>query len=110
MFCILLAFIVIGGAYLLRTKFFPKKIRHVILISIDTCRADYLSCYGYDKKTTPNIDTIASKGILFEHVVSSVPLTLPSHSTMLTGTLPTYHKVHDNSGFKSNRFIIRYTL
>ena len=41
-----------------------EKIRNVLLISIDTCRADYLSCYGYTKKTTPNIDTIAEEGMI----------------------------------------------
>ncbi|MCK4998166.1 MAG: sulfatase-like hydrolase/transferase, partial [Anaerohalosphaera sp.] len=57
-----------------------QKIRNVVLISIDTCRADYLSCYGYPHRTTPNIDAIAAKGIVFENVYSPVPLTLPAHS------------------------------
>lgn len=77
-----------------------KKIERIVIISIDTCRADYLSCYGYRRKTTPNIDAIARDGILFEHAVSPVPLTLPAHSTMLTGTIPPYHKVRDNNEYR----------
>ena len=73
-----------------------REIRNVLLISIDTCRADHLSCYGYKQKTTPNIDAIAAEGVLFENVVAPTPLTLPSHSSMLTGTIPVYHSVHDN--------------
>lgn len=75
-------------------------IRNVLLISIDTCRADHLSCYGYEQRTTPNIDALARQGILFENAISPVPLTLPAHSSMLTGTIPPYHGVHDNTGYQ----------
>jgi arylsulfatase A-like enzyme/Flp pilus assembly protein TadD len=74
----------------------PKQIRHIVLISIDTCRPDYLSCYGYPLKTTPNIDAIAAEGTLFENAITTAPITLPAHSSMLTGTTPPYHGVHDN--------------
>ncbi len=74
----------------------PRDIRNVLLISIDTCRADYLSCYGYKSKTTPNIDAVAAEGILFENTISPIPITLPAHSSMLTGTIPPYHGIHDN--------------
>jgi arylsulfatase A-like enzyme/Flp pilus assembly protein TadD len=77
-----------------------RQICNVLIISIDTCRADYLSCYGYQRKTTPNIDAIAEQGILFENAVSPVPLTLPAHGSMLTGTIPPYHGVHDNLGYR----------
>jgi arylsulfatase A-like enzyme len=80
-----------------RTK--DKPARHVILISMDTTRADHLSCYGFNKKTTPNIDKLAKDGVLFEQCISSNAKTLPAHSTMLTGTNPVYHGVHDNSGY-----------
>jgi arylsulfatase A-like enzyme len=76
------------------------EVRHVILISIDTCRADYLSCYGYPRPTTPNIDQFAREGILFENVISPIPVTLPAHSSMLTGTIPPYHGVHNNINYK----------
>jgi len=71
-------------------------IRNVLLISIDTCRADRLSSYGYERQTTPNIDVLAQTAILFKNANSPVPLTLPAHSSALTGTYPPYHKVHDN--------------
>jgi arylsulfatase A-like enzyme/Flp pilus assembly protein TadD len=76
------------------------EIRNIILISIDTCRADYLSCYGYPQETTPNIDAFARNATLFKNVVSPVPITLPAHCTMLTGTIPPFHGVHNNSFFK----------
>ena len=61
-----------------------NRIRQIILISIDTCRADYLDCYGYKDKTTPNISALAAEGVLFENVVSPVPLTMPAHSSLMT--------------------------
>ena len=78
----------------------PGKIRNVLLISIDTCRADYLGCYGCGLETTPSIDALAAQSVLFEHVVTPVPLTLPAHSSMLTGTIPPYHRVHDNLDYR----------
>jgi len=78
----------------------PKDMRHAVLISIDTCRADHLGCYGYSRKTSPNIDALAADGVLFNHAVSPIPITLPSHSSMLTGTIPPYHGVRDNSSYR----------
>ncbi len=96
-----LTLIAIGAVwFLLKLYSGPKEIRHIVLISIDTCRADYLSCYGYHRKTTPNIDTVAKNGVLFTNVVTSVPITLPAHSSMLTGTIPPYHGAHDNNNYK----------
>jgi len=98
---LVLVLFVVGGWWLLgRSTPDPHNIRNVVLISIDTCRADYLSCYGYPRKTTPNIDQIAAEGIRFENVISPVPITLPAHSSMLTGTLPPYHGVHDNMDYQ----------
>jgi tetratricopeptide (TPR) repeat protein len=77
-----------------------KAVRNVILISIDTLRPDYLSCYGYPRETTPHIDRIAGEGILFSNVISPVPITLPAHTSMLTGTIPPYHGVHDNLDYR----------
>jgi arylsulfatase A-like enzyme/Tfp pilus assembly protein PilF len=71
-------------------------IRHVVLISLDTCRADYLSCYGYGKPTTPYIDALAGEGYLFSHAMTPIPLTLPAHTSMLTGTIPPHHGKHEN--------------
>ncbi|MHC4930503.1 MAG: sulfatase-like hydrolase/transferase, partial [Planctomycetota bacterium] len=72
---------------------------HVVIISMDTTRADYLSCYGYEHKTTPNIDAVAAEAVRFEHVIAPIPLTLPSHSTMMTGTIPPRHGIHDNLNY-----------
>ncbi len=73
---------------------------NIILITIDTLRSDRLGCYGYSLADTPNIDRLASDGIRFKTAVAQVPLTLPSHATILTGTLPTAHGVRDNIGYK----------
>jgi arylsulfatase A-like enzyme len=73
-----------------------SSVRNVLLISIDTCRADHLGCYGYGRDTTPHIDQLAREGILFENAVSPVPMTLPAHSSMLCGTNPPHHGVHTN--------------
>ena len=75
-------------------------VRSVVLISIDTCRADHLSCYGFDRQTTPNIDTVAKQGTLFTRAHSTNSSTLPAHSSMLTGTNPPYHGVHDNKNYR----------
>ncbi len=72
-------------------------IRNVVLISIDTCRADHLSCYGYKRPTTPNIDAVARDGAMFKMAITPVPLTTPAHSSMLTGTYPPTHGVRLNS-------------
>ena len=76
------------------------RIRNVLLISIDTCRSDYLSCYGYKDQTTPHIDAVAAEGFLFDNAISPTPLTLPAHCTLLTGTNPLYHAVHNNSHYR----------
>jgi arylsulfatase A-like enzyme/Tfp pilus assembly protein PilF len=73
---------------------------NLLLVSIDTLRADRLGCYGYDKIRTPHIDQLAAEGVRFETVVSQVPLTLPSHCSILTGTYPAYHGVRDNVGYR----------
>ena len=69
-----------------------------MLISIDTCRADHLRCYGYKRETTPNIDAVARDGVLFQEALTPVPLTTPAHSSMFTGTYPPTHGVHLNNG------------
>lgn len=78
---------------------YADTIQHVVLISIDTCRADHLGCYNYSHDTSPNIDAVAAEGVLFNHAVTPAPITLPAHSSMLTGTIPPYHKVRDNDNY-----------
>ncbi|MFC1739035.1 sulfatase [Planctomycetota bacterium] len=102
---VVLVAVAAGAIYLLRPASGPaeKDIRSIILISIDTCRADYLGCYGYPRRITPNIDKFAEESILFNNVISPVPITLPAHSSMLTGTTPPYHGVHYNYDYKLDK-------
>lgn len=100
---VLVVLVVLGGIglrFFRAVKGTSTPIDKVLLISIDTCRADVLGCYGCPLPTTPNIDAVAGEGILFENVISPVPLTLPAHCSMLTGTIPPYHGVHDNMEYR----------
>jgi arylsulfatase A-like enzyme/Tfp pilus assembly protein PilF len=72
----------------------------VVLVSIDTLRADHLPLYGYKAGSTPNLDRLGREGIVFDDVYSHCPLTLPAHASMLTGLLPPHHGVRDNLGFR----------
>jgi len=69
----------------------------VILISIDTLRADHLSAYGYRRIRTPNIDSFAEHGTLFGNVDAQVPLTLPSHTSLFTSTYPFQNRIEENA-------------
>lgn len=73
-----------------------EKIRNVLLITLDTTRADHLGCYGAAGAVTPNLDRLAREGTRFAHCMTSTPLTTPSHSTIMTGTYPFVHGVHGN--------------
>ena len=97
---LLLAAAVAVCFFFVRSLLQSREIRNIVLISIDTCRADHLSCYGYPRNTTPNIDAVAEEGFLFKNTISPVPQTLPAHTSMLCGTIPTYHGVHDNDGYR----------
>ncbi|MCJ7485022.1 MAG: sulfatase-like hydrolase/transferase, partial [Candidatus Aminicenantes bacterium] len=72
---------------------------NVILITVDTLRADKVGCYGNPVVRTPTMDAFAAGGVRFENCISQTPLTLPSHTTIMTGTLPPFHGVRDNGGF-----------
>lgn len=72
----------------------------VILISIDTLRADRLPAYGYTKIETPALERLRRDGLLYENAYSHVPLTLPSHASLFTGLLPPEHGVRDNLGYR----------
>lgn len=103
-------------------------IRNVLLITLDTTRADRLGCYGYTKALTPNLDRLAGQGIQFLNAYTHVPLTLPAHCSILTGTLPLYHQVHNNgfyaldgqiptlaevfqrAGYKTGAFVASFTV
>jgi len=71
----------------------------VVLITIDTLRADRVGCYGYKPARTPTLDALAQDGVWFRTVVAPAPLTLPSHCSILTGTYPPTHGVRDNLGY-----------
>jgi arylsulfatase A-like enzyme/Flp pilus assembly protein TadD len=70
----------------------------VILITIDTLRADHVGCYGAQTVKTPTLDALAHDGIVFERAISQVPLTWPSHAVILTGTYPFQNGVQDFTG------------
>ncbi len=71
----------------------------LLLVTIDTLRADRLGCYGRPGAETPIIDGLAARGVRFDHSVAHQPLTLPSHASILTGLTPLRHGVRDNAGF-----------
>jgi len=69
----------------------------VILISIDTLRADHLSAYGYRRIGTPHIDSFAQQGTLFTNIEAQIPLTLPSHTSLFTSTYPFENQIEENA-------------
>ncbi len=71
----------------------------VVLVSIDTLRADHLPAYGYKGVATPALDALARDSVVFENAYSPVPLTLPAHASLLSGQLPPVHGVRDNLGY-----------
>jgi arylsulfatase A-like enzyme/Flp pilus assembly protein TadD len=79
-----------------RTPAPPPRAANVVLVTIDTLRADRLGCYGSRDVATPRLDRIAAEGALAEEASAHVPLTRPSHVSMLTGLLPVEHGIRDN--------------
>ena len=72
---------------------------NLLLVTLDTTRADILGCYGKERAGTANLDRLAEEGYLFLDAMSAAPVTLPSHSTIMTGTYPPWHGVRDNGIF-----------
>jgi arylsulfatase A-like enzyme/Tfp pilus assembly protein PilF len=72
---------------------------NLILITIDTLRADHLGSYGYRDIETPHIDALAREGVRFANAASTVPFTLPAHSSIMTGIYPPSHGVRENVGY-----------
>jgi len=72
---------------------------NVLLVTLDTTRADRIGAYGWGHARTPNIDALAAGGVRFAQAYCSAPLTLPSHCSILTGTYPLYHKVRNNGSY-----------
>lgn len=89
---ILVLVVATGAALLPRERSAPVRTRpNIILLSIDTLRADRVGCYGYDRGTTPALDAFAGGGVRFERAYAPQPWTLTSHMTMLTGLYPSVH-------------------
>ena len=72
---------------------------NLLIVTFDTTRADHIGCYGNQSIQTPNIDRLAADGIRFEHAYAAAPITLPSHTTLMTGAYPMAHGVRDNGSF-----------
>lgn len=72
---------------------------NVLLITLDTTRADHLGCYGHPAIKTPNIDALARQGVRFTQCTSAAPITLPSHASMMTATFPFVHRARHNGRY-----------
>lgn len=91
-YLIALALVVLAGVIAAVLYLKPAEPRYnLLLITLDTTRADHLGCYGYSKAETPNLDSLARSGVKFSRAFCNVPLTLPSHATMMTGLYPPEH-------------------
>jgi arylsulfatase A-like enzyme/Flp pilus assembly protein TadD len=82
-----------------RKKIVKDSSLNVLLVTLDTTRADKLGCYGYSGAKTPNLDFLAANGVQFLNAYCHVPLTCPSHCSILTGTYPVYHQVRNNGSY-----------
>ena len=84
----------------------PRAGLDVLLITLDTTRADHIGVYGRMAQLTPNIDRLAGRGAIFSRAFSHTPMTLPAHANILTGQTPLFHGVADNNGYRlDGRFI-----
>ena len=100
--------------------------QNLVLITIDTLRADHVGAYGYSRAHTPTLDALAANGVRFERAYAAAPITLPSHATILTGRYPPGHGARDNGmtmsavptvatelharGFKTAAFVAAFPL
>jgi len=78
----------------------PLSRPNVVVITVDTLRADRLGCYGFEAARTPHIDRLAEEGVRVEHAIAPTPITLPSHCTIFTGLYPPAHGVRDNGMYR----------
>lgn len=76
-----------------------RALPNLVLITLDTTRADHLGSWGYAQARTPNLDALAARGTRFARCDTAAPITLPSHATLLTGLFPPHHGVRDNGTF-----------
>jgi len=89
----------------------PAPRPNVLLVMLDTVRADHLSTYGYERETSPNLTQLAAGGVRFDHVVSTAPWTVPSHASLMTGQAPERFQRGGwrTAGFSANPFVGRPT-
>jgi arylsulfatase A-like enzyme len=87
------AFPVWGDPTIFDVRPWQAERRNLIVVSLDTLRADRLGCYGASRPTSPTLDRLAAEGALFENAIAPAPWTLPSHLTMLTGVYPCVHRL-----------------
>ncbi|MBW7995602.1 MAG: sulfatase-like hydrolase/transferase [Candidatus Glassbacteria bacterium] len=73
---------------------------NIIIVTLDTTRADRLGCYGYERAHTPSLDSLAVDGVLFENAFTTSPITLPAHASLFTGLYPPVHGVRDNGIYR----------
>src|SRR5712692_7602395 len=99
LFAALLALLVVAGCRGERAAGTPATRPNVLLVTIDTLRADHLGCYGHGGAATPTIDALAARGVRFVTAIAHVPLTGPSHASILTGRTPLGHGFRDNGGY-----------
>lgn len=93
-----MGFVILAGLGLLAGCGAPPP-TNIVLITTDTTRADHLGSYGYGRPTSPVLDALAAESGRFEWAFSHAPITLPSHTSILSGTLPLFHGVRDNGRF-----------
>lgn len=78
----------------------PGQLRNVLLVTFDTTRADHIACYGSPNSSTPTLDYLAATGVRYEQCFSPAPITLPSHTSLMTGQYPYNHGVRNNGTHK----------
>ncbi len=78
----------------------PGQLRNVLLVTFDTTRADHIACYGSENSSTPTLDYLARTGVRFTQCISTAPITLPSHASLMTGQYPYNHGVRNNGTHK----------
>jgi arylsulfatase A-like enzyme/Tfp pilus assembly protein PilF len=88
------------------TLSYAEATQNILIVSVDTLRADRVGAYGYTKGKTPAMDSLAKRGVIFKNAVSPAPFTLPSHVSLMTGLIPPIHAVQDNGGFYLNSKIV----
>src|SRR5260221_14791717 len=94
-----LSLVVLAGLALLGYRRWQPRRPNVLVITIDTTRADRLGCYGFNLAHTPAIDRLATEGVRCANAVSSAPITMPSHTSIFTGLFPPAHGVRDNGPY-----------